>query len=84
MTEGSDAVLVLNHLRLAFRMAVILLPVMFLFGAFAGWFLAQWSQTPLGAAIGAGIVSLFGAWVTITYYRTRGLCTYVRSNTPTM
>jgi hypothetical protein len=46
---------------------------MFFFGCIGGWSLAAWSRSPIGALLGFAISAAFGAWVTITYYRTRGL-----------
>ncbi len=72
MTENNER-LIVNHLRLAVRTAVVLLPVQFFYGVCAGLLLCQWHRTPWGAAGGAIILVITSIWTTVVYYRTRGL-----------
>ena len=66
----------LNHLRLAVRNAVILLPTVFLLGMAAGWAISQWNLTILGAITGWLIPTAACTWLTRAYYKTRGLMHY--------
>lgn len=64
---------VLNHLRLAVRNAVILLPTVFVFGVIAGWGASMWRESWLSAVAGVAIGTAAAAWTTWVYYATRGL-----------
>ena len=73
MMAISDPYLVLSHLRIAIRNALILFPTIFFIGIVTGWSLSQWHRTQVGAVLGALIgLGSFG-WMTWLYSRTRGL-----------
>lgn len=74
--NSSSEVLIFNHLRLAIRTGLFILPLMFIFGCIAGWSLAAWPHTHVGALLGCGIAVCFAIWVIVTYYRTRGLMAF--------
>ncbi len=74
--EGTELNLVLNHLRLAIRMGIILLPTSFIIGVIVGWALSKWELTHVGSVLGASIGGLAMAWLTWAYYQTRGLMHY--------
>jgi hypothetical protein len=67
------AELILNHLRAAIRNGVILLSAQFLLGGMAGFGLAHFGRTSVGAIVGSLIPTIAGIWVIRQFISTRGL-----------
>jgi hypothetical protein len=73
METGVDIGPVLNHLRLAIRNGVILIPTAFVHGLVVAWGISKWPETRLGASFVVALGTVLVVWLTWAYYRTRGL-----------
>ena len=71
-TDSSDDIAAMK-LRLAVKSGLILMGLMFAFGVFAGWSLAQWSRSSFGALAGLALMLGAGAWACSQYYSKQGL-----------
>ncbi len=59
--------------RFVVRSALTWFAVLFVFGVYAGWSLSKWSDTRLGAVLGAFVPLLAGLWVAFTFTQTNGV-----------
>lgn len=77
MDPSPEPDLVKLHLRVAVRMAVVLLPMMFVFGFIGGTGICLWGVNKGSAILTIGLCVVIGLWSTWAYYRTDGIMDHI-------